>query len=98
MYIITSVSFRALQTDDGVLSDQDATALVGTRAQFTVERGPLQSVAVVSLRAPVAVLARGVVLTNAPTCQQRTNARIRRSRKKVGLHSSEDSRVSLRSG
>jgi len=65
----TSVPSRALQTDDGVLPDQDATALVGARAQLAVERGALQRVAVVSLGAPVAVLARGVVLADAPACK-----------------------------
>lgn len=76
----TAVSFRALQTNDGVLSDQHATALVGTRAQFTVERGALQSVPVVSFRAPVAVLARRVVLTNTPAyAKTRKTYVIRRS-------------------
>lgn len=69
---LTSVSLGTLQADDSVLSDQNATALVGARTQFAVERGPLHCVTVVSFRTPVAVLARRVVLTNATTCKTRT--------------------------
>lgn len=33
----TSVSFRTFQTDDRILADQNATPLVGTRTQFTIQ-------------------------------------------------------------
>lgn len=66
--VFTSVSFGTFQTNDRVLSDQNATSLVGARTQFTVESCALHSVTVVSFRAPVAIFARRVVLTNTPTC------------------------------
>lgn len=71
---VTSVSFGAFQTNDGVLADQYAAPLVRARTQPAIVRGPLQRVTVVPFGAPVAVFARRVVLTNAPACgNTRTN-------------------------
>lgn len=71
---VTSVSFGAFQTNDGILADQHAAPLVRARTQPAIVRGPLQRVSVIPFGAPVAVFARRVVLTNAPTCgSTRTN-------------------------